>query len=91
MSKAQTQTNKERRKLLFVGGLLSVALGLVLIIIGIGYFILTFFSIIGSRFDPISWQFLCAFVGWFFLLAGSIMCLCGYVPKRNTKIEKPSA
>jgi hypothetical protein len=91
MSKLQTPSNKDTRKFLLVGGFLSAATGLILIIFGIGYFLLHFFSVLGGGFDPISWQFLCSFVGWPFLFAGVVMCIIGLVSKRNTKSEKPSA
>ena len=88
MSK-QISPNKDRRKFLLIGGALSAAIGLILIIIGLGYFILTFFS--NRRFDPISWQFLCSFIGFPFLFVGFVMCIIGFVSKRNPKDEKPSA
>jgi len=80
---------KDKRKFLLVGGAVSAAIGLILIMIGLGYFFLTFFS--SRRFDPISWQFLCSFIGFPFLVAGFVMCIIGFVSKRNTKDEKPSA
>ena len=70
---------------------MSAAIGLILIIIGIGYFLLTFFSLIKERFDPISWKFLCGFFGCPFLFAGIVMFICGLVSKRKTQNEKPSA
>jgi hypothetical protein len=90
MSK-QTSSKKDRRKFLLVGGALSAVIGLILIIIGLGYFLLHFFSVIDGRFDPISWKFLCGFFGWPFLFAGIVMFICGLASKRNTKNEKPSA
>ena len=90
MSK-QASPDIDRRKVLLVGGVFSAAIGLILILCELGYLLLTFSCIIEGESYPIAWQFLCCFLGWPLLFAGTILLHCGLVSERNTKHEKPSA
>ena len=91
MSKRPIRTIQDTRKFFLVGGIWSSAIGLLLIIVQLGYFFLTFFSVIEERFDPISWKFLCGFPGWLLLSAGLVLLICGLAIKRssNPKNEMP--
>ncbi len=73
MSKLQTREHRGARNFLRIAGLLTIAVGLVFLIIGLA----SFFSSFGSFSSPR--LFWCCFVGMPLLFVGGGMCLFGFM------------